>query len=450
MIRYIRYMLVGAMLLIGSISYAQVNQWQDLYKVKKRDTMYSIAQKYGITLDELKDANPEMKRENYNLKKDDTIFIPFARPQVQSSQKPAPVAAVKPDTRNREIRVGIMLPLHDRDGDGRRMIEYYRGFLLAIEDLKAQGISSEIHTWNVPVDADIRQTLLNPEVKNLDIIFGPLYTPQVKALGDFCAQNDIRMVIPFSIASDEVTRNPNIFQVYQTGSKLNNDAIKAFLEHFKACHPIFIDCNDKNSTKGAFTFGLRNQLEQKGVKYSITNLESSEEMFAKAFSRTQPNVVVLNTSRSPELNIAFQKLNGFRANNPQVRISMFGYTEWLMYTRYALDNFYTFDTYIPTTFYYNPMSWKTQQLEKKFHQWFGVEMQHAIPRFAFTGYDQAQFFLQGLHKYGKNFKGEKGKGSSAPVQTPYYFVRQGNGGMQNESFQLIHYKNNKTIESLTY
>ena len=129
---------------------------------------------------------------------------------------------------------------------------------------------------------------------------------------------------------------------------------------------------------------------------------------------------------------------------------MFGYTEWLMYTNYDLDNFYAFDTYIPTTFYYNPMSWKTQQLEKKFHQWFGVEMQHALPRFALTGYDQALFFLQGLHKYGKDFKGGKEKDPSTPVQTTYYFVRQGSGGMQNENFQLIHYKNNKTIESFTY
>ncbi|MFC2765846.1 MAG: LysM peptidoglycan-binding domain-containing protein [Prevotella sp.] len=450
MIRYIKYILAGMMLFTAGLTFAQVNQWQDLYKVKKKDTMYGIAQKYGITLDELKDANPEMKKEDYGLKKGETIFIPFAKPQLKVSRTQDPSMTAKTDVRNREIRVGIMLPLHDVDGDGRRMVEYYRGILLAVEDMKAQGISAEIHAWNVPIDADIRETLLGPIAKTLDIIFGPLYTPQVKALATFCAQNDIKLVIPFSIASDEVTRIPHIFQIYQDGSKLNNDAIKVFLERFKNNHPIFIDCNDKTSTKGSFTFGLRNQLEQKGIKYSITSLGSSEEMFAKAFSRTQPNVVVLNSGRSPELKIAFQKLNGFRVNNPQVEISMFGYTEWLMYVRHDLGNFYAFDTYIPTTFYYNPVSWKTQQLERKYYQWFGVEMQQSLPRFALTGYDQAQFFLQGLHKYGRDFTGEKGKSLSTPVQTPYYFVRQGSGGMQNENFQLIHYKKDKTIESLTY
>ena len=82
--------------------------------------------------------------------------------------------------RSRAIKVGIMLPLHDIDGDGRRMVEYYRGFLLACNDLKEKGISADIHAWNVPIDADIRQTLLDPAASQCDIIVGPLYTAQVK------------------------------------------------------------------------------------------------------------------------------------------------------------------------------------------------------------------------------------------------------------------------------
>ena len=36
-------------------------------------------------------------------------------------------AANKTDVRKREVRVGIMLPLHNVDGDGNRMVEFYRG-----------------------------------------------------------------------------------------------------------------------------------------------------------------------------------------------------------------------------------------------------------------------------------------------------------------------------------
>lgn len=449
--RYLRYLLVLLILFTSTCAYAQINKWQDLYKVKKKDTIFGIAKKYSLTIPELMDANPEMKEEGYELKKGDTLFIPYISriiPKASLSQKT--VSPVKIDVNLRTIRVGIMLPLHDVDRDGKRMIEYYRGFLLACEDMKSKGISIDVHAWNVPVNDDIRKTLLQQGAKDCDIIFGPLYTSQVKALGDFCKTYDIKLVIPFSIDGDEVNYNPQIFQIYQTPSNLNNDAIKAYLERFPNHHPVFIDCNDTISKKGLFTFGLRSLLDQKGIKYNITNLRSSEQMFAKAFSRRQPNVVILNSARSPELDVAFAKLKSLLANYPQIKVSMFGYTEWLMYTKNNLDNFCKLDTYIPATFYYNPMNSMVQQLEDKFHKSFHQEMQYALPRFAITGYDQAQFFLQGLHKYGKKFSGVKGLVVSTPIQTSYRFIKIGNGGFQNSSFELIHYKTDNSIESITY
>ncbi|MFQ9995758.1 MAG: LysM peptidoglycan-binding domain-containing protein, partial [Hoylesella buccalis] len=152
-------------------SIAQVNQWRDIYEAKKKDTVFGIARKYGISVPDLMDANPEMKKEGYELKKGDTVFIPFVKKQTAATigsvktQTPVTKESAKPksasnmDITKRAIRIGVMLPLHDVDGDGRRMVEYYRGMLLACDDLKAKGISTDIHAWNVPIDVDIRQTL---------------------------------------------------------------------------------------------------------------------------------------------------------------------------------------------------------------------------------------------------------------------------------------------------
>ena len=52
-----------------------------------------------------------------------------------------------------------MLPLHNNDGDGRRMLEYYRGMLMACDSLKLQNISVQVNTWNVDINADIKQFL---------------------------------------------------------------------------------------------------------------------------------------------------------------------------------------------------------------------------------------------------------------------------------------------------
>jgi hypothetical protein len=258
------------------------------------------------------------------------------------------------------------------------------------------------------------------------------------------------MVIPFSISGNDVEQYQQIFQIYQSSDHQNQDAMNAFLERFPNHHTVFIDCNDSTSRKGGFTMGLRKQLESKGRSFNITNLRSADDAFQKAFSRTKPNVVVINTGRSPELNQTLAKLDQLRQRDASVAISLFGYIDWLMYTKVYADYFHKYDTYIPTNFFFNAQSRSTQTLEQNYKQWFHQDMQYALPRFAITGYDHAQFFLRGLHQYGTAFKGTKQQRVSQPMQTPLYFKQVGNGGMQNAYFMLVHYKPNKTIEAINY
>lgn len=358
-------------------------------------------------------------------------------------------AADGTDVRKREVRVGVMLPLHDVDGDGRRMVEFYRGLLMAVNDLKKEGISVDIHAWNVNIDADIRQALLKDGVDKCDLIFGPLYTKQVPQLGEFAKAYNTKVVIPFSINGDEVTKNPQVFQVYQSPSLQNELTINCFLSRFANCHPVFIDCNDKDSQKGAFTSGLRSALEKRGIAYNITNLNSPYESFVKAFAVDKPNVVILNTARSPELTLVYRKLDELTLNNKTLKISMFGYTEWLMYERNNLAKFAQYDTYIPSNFYLNVSDQKTRTLFQNYNRWFHTPMMESLPRFAITGYDQGCFFIRGLHEQGAKFDGATP--SKSAVQTPYRFVKASKkGGYQNQTIQFVHYNTNGSISIVNY
>lgn len=452
MVRNARYflMLCALWLCVGVM--AQTTKWRDIYTVKKKDTVFGIANKYGLTLPELMEANPEMKQEGYVLKKGATLFIPFegkAKPTVAPTAVKTTVSTPQ-KAQTTSVKIGVMLPLHDVDGDGKRMVEYYRGILMACDQLKKKGVSTEVRAWNVPIDADIRVTLAKEGASNCDLIFGPLYSKQVAPLSEFCKANGIKMVIPFSITGDDVDRNKQIFQVYQSPDVLNDAAIKAFLNRFSNVHPIFVDCNDSTSRKGNFTFGLRKQLENKKISYSITNVNSSIEQFAKAFVPSKQNVVILNTGRMPQLTQVLNKLDEFDAKYPGAIISLFGYTEWLMYAKYHLDRFYKYDTYIPSTFYYNANSAETQALERSYQQWFHQPMLEAMPRFALTGYDHAMFFIPGVHAQGKDFAGTGRMQNGKPVQTPLRFVKTSKGGCRNTCFQLIHYTFNKKIEAVNY
>ena len=462
MTRLLRYsILCLAILFSTDMAIAQVSeQVRGLHKVKRKETIFGIARQYNLQIEELIEANPEMRQPEYELKKGDVIRIPYAKgttpavvsptPTVQTSATSSVVSSSADDVRERAIRVGVMLPLHNINGDGRRMVEYYRGILMACDSLKKLGISVDLHAWNTPEDGNISTVLSDKAAADRDIIFGPLYSKQMDALSDFVSAHDIRLVIPFSISAPQLVTNRNIFQIWQSPTNINDATITHFLERFNGYHPVFIDCNDSTSKKGNFTFGLRRQLENRQIEYSVTNLKSTENAFSKAFSQTKPNIVILNTARSPELGVAFAKINSLKFSLPNINITMFGYTEWLMYTRTHLENFYKYNTYIPSVFYYNPLSSQTARLEQKYRWNFHSDMQNALPRFALTGFDHAYFFLRGLHKYGKSFNGAAGMFGYAPVQTPLVFERMGNGGLQNHSLLFVHYTPEHKVESIKF
>lgn len=455
MTRLLRYILLLTLLFVtvGIVSAQESENIRGLHKVKRKETIFGISKMYDLTIDELLDANPEMKAPDYELKKGTILKIPFSAKD-NPVAAPSKLAQSAPDekmgTSSRPIRVGVMLPLHDIDGDGRRMVEYYRGVLMACDSVKRLGISVDVHAWNMAEDANMHQILADKAAAKCDVIFGPLYSKQMEIMSTFCSEYNIQLVIPFSINAPQLATNRHIFQIWQSSDDINNETIAHFMTWFKDVHPVFIDCNDSTSRKGGFTQGLRRKLEEKKIVYSITNLKSSEEYFSKAFVRGKQNVVILNTQRMQELGVAFSKINGLKVTDPDLNITMFGYTEWLTYTRTYLENFYQYDTYIPSAFYYNPLSPSTMRLQQAFRMNFRTDMQNVQPRFALTGFDQAYFFLRGLHKYGKTFNGARGMLGYTPVQTPLQFVRQGDGGQKNKMVMFVHYTPDHRVETIRF
>jgi len=107
-----------------------------------------------------------------------------------------------------------------------------------------------------------------------------------------------------------------------------------------------------------------------------------------------------------------------------------------MYAKLNRDRFCKYDTYVPSTFYYNESSVLTQSFLAKYKVNFGQDMMYALPHFALTGYDHAMYFIGNRRQW---------------LQTPLIFIKQGaNGGYRNTAFMLVHYKPNGAVEAVTY
>lgn len=436
MSRLLRYFLLLAVLAlpVGTV----FGQSFKTHKVKKQETIYGIAHENGLTEEQLRAANPGMESPDFVLKKGDIIRVPLL------------TTGVNGDVRQRDIRVGVLLPLHNQDNDGRRMLEYYRGVLMACDELKKEGISVTIRAWNLPEDGSLQTFLNDPNATKLDLIIGPFYEKYVTPLANFASSYGIMMLIPYSIHTVEIYSNPHVFQIYQNHEDLNESTARRFAGWFRTSHPIIIDGGDPQSTKGAFTSILRNQLTEAGIQYNLTSLKTADNEFARAFASNMPNIVVLNTASPTALQAAFSKLHTLKANYPGVDISVFGYMEWMPYTNQYLQNFHKYNVYLPAPFYTNLDRPLARSLEVKYLQNFHQDMINILPRFALTGFDHATFFLRGLHKFGASFDGAAGSLQYEPAQTPLRFERIGVGGYQNRSYMFVHYKPDGTIETITY
>lgn len=371
------------------------------------------------------------------------VFLLFA-------QAAAISAMGQVDMSQRTIKVGIMLPLNKNSSEGIRMVEYYRGVLMACDSLRQMGVSTDIRAWDVRESTDVDAILKEDGVSDLDLIIGPLYAKHLNTIGDFATEHDIRVVVPFTINAAEQYPDLHIYQLYQTPKDFNEGVVRRYVENFSNYHTVFIDCNDETSKKGVFTLPLRDKLTEFGLSFRITNVKSSDEAFAKSFSKTQPNMVVINTGRSQDLNLVLARLNNVTANDTAMQVSMFGYPEWMSYTQQYLDDYYRYNAYIPSTFFYNPLSAKTARFLQKFRWNFHADLQGALPRFGIAGFDHAFFFIRGIHLYGDVFKGKAAGVGYTAIQNPLDFDTNGETGYKNKGLLFVNYTSANKVEIIRY
>ena len=457
MIHFVRNIIITLLLALPLSALAQSsNQWRDIHKVKRHETVFGIARNYDITIDELLDANPEMREKGYELKKGDQIFIPYSKnskPAVQSkieNTKQKEVAPAGPSV----VRVGVMLPFLDHSSEGTRMVEYYRGVRAALDTLSKEGIKTEVNLWNINKDSVLTKVLAhNPSIAKQNIILGPLYTSQVHTLAEFCRKNNVALVMPFSIDADDATTNPNVFQIYQSDSQLAGRSIGAFIERFAKTHrPIFVNTNTPQDGKYAFTKALRETLQSRGIKEELTDINTPLREFAKHFSQTQPNVIILNSAAYKPLERLFEKLDSLKKIDPSLIISTYGYNEWFIYQPNLEKDYFKYNVHIPTTYYFSRTSDRVEDFERDYKNRYGQGMNpDCLPRMALLGYDHTMYFVRGMSKYGRSYVGnEKQNTGFKPLQSRLEFKRLGKGGYQNTNFQIIRFKTDGTMDSLTY
>ena len=340
-----------------------------MHKVERKETIFSICQEYGITQEDLLALNPELK--NGKLKKGMFIFIPYPKSS-QPAATPTPTMVQTPSNEElfkqsktaskslRTIQAAVMLPFTAsgsiKPEEQTRMVEYYEGFLIAVDSLKRQGVSVDLYTYDTKGSTNVISSILNkPEMKNMDIIFGPVHTSNIEPLANFAERNKIRLVVPFAPKVDQVFNNPMVYQINTPQSYFYSEAYDHFLRKFSKARIIFVDPANGDKEKNEFINGLKSELKDNRVDFKQIQLSSeiAPERIIAAMDTLRENIFIPTSGRSSALTRILPQLTNVLRSHPHFDMHLFGYPEWQTYTQEHLASFYELDTYFYSSFYTN-------------------------------------------------------------------------------------------------
>lgn len=454
--------------------------YQAKHIVAKKETIYRISRKYGITQAEFLAANPQYRYTK--LQVGSTVLIPYpsnkkgVRPVEPAPAEPAaqqPVAETTPAPTKtdllispnlhttaipRVIEVALLMPF-ELDGpnnqEQRKMVEFYQGVLLAIDDMKRDGISVNLHVHDTGSESQSIVPILQKDgMKEMHLIFGPRYDTHINAVAEFARENRIPLVLPINSTVDAVYSNPYVYQLNTPQSYQIADVCDLFLREFRK--PKVIILNTGGGTSNQMLDQLRQELGAKGHPYVTVDAASiNSSLSDRLTTELDPglqNIFIISNSDIGKLSGLLPILQLVTRNKAQnVETHLFGYPEYQVYAADHIEEFYEIDTWFYSWFYTNNQLPEAIRFNTNFRQAYGRQMMASYPSFASYGYDMAWYFLKAVSRYGTDFANHLDRITTKPVQMGFKFQRASNwGGFINRKVFFIHLSNQYKIEKIDF
>lgn len=437
---------------VSKVSYAEVGQQPQPvkvtykeYKAKKKETAYGIAKANNITVDELIEANPEMKQEGYKLKKGSVLRIPV-KPIVK-----------KPTFKGlNTIRLAVILPLVGNGVEFDRSVEFYRGLLMGVEELKQAGVNVVVSVYNEPApDVSIASQMLQVVGQNPDVIVGPLYPTHFTDVTAVSAKK-VKVVVPFSSKVPQVDYRPEVYVLNTPAVYENALALDLFMTNFKKqTHVILL--HGQAGNKRSFSEELQRRLSSAG--YDIVSLPTSastQQMTAALFGKKQGEyIIVPDDASEATMKQMLTKTADLQHALSGAQISLLGYESWLPYAEGSMrEQIHAANTYILTPNYYYPYTTASKAFYDKYRKWFKADFVSSKPRMAPLGYDFARGFLGSMATYGYDFSTQSPQKGSVAAQPklqsePRFITVGGNGGYVSRSMWLVRFKRDMSIVKIS-
>lgn len=431
------------------------------HQVVAGETLYSLSREYNVTVDAIQAANPTMN----GLKTGSMIVIPTNETTIPSQHEESikqPQRTIESEInttrslsyKEKVIRIGILLPFSldgkNEDGTIDKFVDFYRGVLLALLKAKKEGISIELHTYDVEKTSSELLPLLTKEspLWHVDFIIGPAYAGQVQTIAPFAKTHKIYTIIPFSSQVPEIASNPYLIQFNPSLKWQCEESALLFAQQFRNKNIIIgnLDTTTNPSNIGVlFTSYLRQKLTQQHIPFQdVTLAGGNVQQLQSRFSHTKPNLVVLGDDNVDNV-IPYLRSLGELARSDN-SLSIYGFPDWDpeqgIFPR----------LYFTSLFYMNSQT-QLNQYDTNYHYWFQTQVTPTnAMRYDLLGYDLTNYFINEWTHIGVNgMLSHLSLPTNDEIQSQFHFRKiSTNGGWVNEEMNLLYYTTNKGVVRLDH
>ena len=399
--------------------------------VQPKETIYGICKQYNISKEDLFRRNPRLQTEG--LKYGDTIFIASAEKTLGNTT----------DDNTRTYKIAYLLPFSigekERNVNIERFIDFYRGSLIAMEDIKTSGVSLEVYTFDTQLGTSKTQEIVKSKLpKDIDLIIGPAYPEQISQVASFAKKNNIVQVVPFTSHISNSDRYAQQYQFNPVPNDLDKIVAANIFNKFKDNNIYMVYFSNEENEKSFYT--LPEQLERlmklKSVRYVKLNISDiSKDKIASIANNNKHNLMVIRQCQTSD----FQSLIDMFDNNTRnitfvTEHNIFDYAQKDKslknkdFVSYSLFNTTPTNKYISSYNNYFPTRSKAQ----------------STPNYDLLGYDITLYFCKALQPNKQLIFPQ----DIALQQSTFNFTKQNNAFLNTGCFIYRLKNNNVSIERL--
>lgn len=137
--------------------------------------------------------------------------------------------------------VAVLFPFMLEDLDAKPgkkrnqiVLDFYEGIKLAVDSLNEKGPEIRLRAYDTDKGVDhLRQLLQTEELRNTDLVIGPLYPEENKIVQEFSLNNQVNVVNPFSNNTDLTGTNPYAYLFQPSSETIGKKAAEYLAAHAK-------------------------------------------------------------------------------------------------------------------------------------------------------------------------------------------------------------------------